>query len=359
MSSSGPLTFDSGLNSVSPSNSVSDSHPSSSHLSSSSSQTQSKCNGDSGVNMSPPPVNLKTHPSLRRRSNEGYGGTARTIQRSVSQDASSHTEDDLQFNYNRGTPSPESGPNEQLDERFRNRTQQISNSKEQYEFMRHPTKVRAESAPPIPGSASNYIQMKPSDKGRSMSESKVTLANGDYVNHVIPIDAKAPSENYENTGFNAMRVPPIPPKGTTENLATIREAESSSYENHTPSCSDYVNNSIKPVPGGQYENVSQNSLPPLASVNNYQNISLDPSASPRMNTHETVVLKKSEQKNSVKDHSGSLQYSEVDSGKLPKSSPPKLQRQYSDIDCNATKAVEAQQRQRTLQKEHSLQTKVH
>ena len=52
-----PQTFDSGLNSVSP-NSHSELH------SSSSSQTQSKLIDDSGVNMSPPPVNLKTHPSL-------------------------------------------------------------------------------------------------------------------------------------------------------------------------------------------------------------------------------------------------------------------------------------------------------
>ena len=35
--------------------------------------------------MSLPPINLKTHPSLRRRSNDGNGSAARTIQHSVSQ----------------------------------------------------------------------------------------------------------------------------------------------------------------------------------------------------------------------------------------------------------------------------------
>ena len=85
---------------------MSDTHLSSSH-------THSKLNGDSGINMSPPPVNLKTHPSLKRRKNEGNGSAARCIQRSVSQDASqmsslSHTEDDLQFSYGCETPSPKS-----------------------------------------------------------------------------------------------------------------------------------------------------------------------------------------------------------------------------------------------------------
>ena len=323
-----------------------------SHLSSS--QTQPKLNGDSGVNMSPPPINLKTHPSLRRRSNEGNGSVGRTIQRSVSQDAShtsgsSQIDDDLQFSCGRETPSPnsdKSSSNEQLDEGFRPRVQQLSNPKEQYEVMRHPTKPRTESAPPAPTGASNYVHMSPS--GRPMSDSTTALPASNYVNHVIPADMKAPVENYENTGFNAMRVPPIPAKGTADNLATIQEgATLGSYENHSLPDTTYVNNDIKPPSSA-------------ATVNNYQNVSLDPSASPRMNTHERVVLKKTERKNSVKDHSGSLQYSEIDNGMTTNSrSPPKLQRQYSDIDYNATMAVETQQKQRTMQKEHTQQMKVH
>lgn len=363
MSSSGPLTFDSGLNSVSPSHSVSDSHLSSS-------QTQPKLNGDSGVNMSPPPINLKTHPSLRRRSNEGSGSAGRTIQRSVSQDTShpsgsSQMDDDLQFSCGRETPSPnsdKSGSDEQLDEGFRSRAHQLSNPKEQYEVMRHPTKPRTESAPPAPTGASNYVHMSPSGNGRPVSDSRTVLPSNNYVNHVIPADMRAPIENYENTGFNGMRVPPIPAKGTADNLATIQEGTTlGSYENHSLPDPTYVNNDIKRIPSDQYENTSPNSSPPSSSaVNNYQNVHLDPSASPRTNTHERVVLKKTERKNSVKDQSGSLQYSEIDNGTTTNSrSPPKLQRQYSDIDYNATMAVETQQRQRTLQKEHAQQTKVH
>lgn len=368
MSSSGPLTFDSGLNSVSPSHSVSDS----SHLSSS--HTHSKLNGDSGVNMSPPPINLKTHPSLRRRSNDSSSSVStssvpRAIQRSVSQDASSssHIDDDLQFSCGRETPSPnsdKSDSNEQLDEGFRSRTQQVSQSKEQYEFMRHPTKPRTESAPPVAVGASDYVHMKPSDGGKTEGRRSLPIPERNYVNHTIPPDMKAPVENYENTGFNALKTPPIPSKGTTDNLATIKEGaplHCGSYENHTLPDATYVNNGIKPVPSDQHQNTSPASSPPSAAapVNNYQNISLDPSASPRMKTHERVVLKKTERKNSVKDN-GSLQYSEIDNTTPTSSvSPPKLQRQYSDIDYNATMAVEAQQRQRTLQKEHTQQMKVH
>jgi len=318
--------------------------------------------------MSPPPVNLKTHPSLKRRKNEGNGSAARCIQRSVSQDASqmsslSHTEDDLQFSCGRETPSPnsdKSDSNERLDEGFRNRTQQVSHSKEQYEFMRHPTKPRTESAPPAPASASNYIHMSPTD--RSVAENRRSLPTKNYVNHTIPSDMKAPVENYENTGFNAMRIPPVPTKGVTDNLTTIREgAALHSYENHELPGTNYVNNDIKPQASvDQYENTSPNASP-SATVNNYQNISLDSSASPRVHTHERVVLKKTERKNSVKDRSGSLQYSEIENGTLlaSTSSPPRLQRQYSDIDYNATMAVEVQQRQRTIQKEHTQQMKVH
>ena len=364
MSNSGPLTFDSGLNSVSPSHSVSDSHLSSS-------QIQSKLNGDSGVNMSPPPINLKTHPSLRRRSNDSNGSVAHVMQRSVSHDisqasSSSQLDDDLQFSCGRETPgsndSDKSDSNEQLDEGFRTRAQQLSQSKEQYEFMRHPSKPRTESAPPAPTGATNYVHMNPS--GKSTLESRRSLPTNNYVNHVIPADMKKPVENYENTGFNAMRTPPIPAKGIADNLITIKEgAPLGSYENHTLPENTYVNNDIRPLPSDQYENTSPHSSPPSAAtapVNNYQNITLDPSASPRMNTHEKVVLKKTERKNSVKDHSGSLQYSEVESGTSASSvSPPRLQRQYSDIDYNATMAVEAQQRQRTIQKEHAQQMKVH
>ena len=361
MSSSGPLTFDSGLNSVSPSHSVSDSQLSSS-------QTQSKHNGDSGVNMSPPPpINLKTHPSLRRRSNDSNSSVVHAMQRSVSHDASqasssSQLDDDLQFSCGRETPgSDKSDSNEQLDDGFRSRAHQVSHSKEQYEVMRHPSKPRTESAPT---GASNYVHMNPSGNGRSTSEGRRSLPTNNYVNHTIPVDMKAPMENYENTGFNAMRVPPIPSKGISDNLITIQEGTPlGSYENHSlPTDTTYVNNDIRPLPSDQYENTSPHSSPPSAAtpVNNYQNVTLDPSASPRMNTHEKVVLKKTERKNSVKDHSGSLQYSEIDSCTPVNSvSPPKLQRQYSDIDYSATMAVETQQRQRTIQKEHAQQMKVH
>ena len=251
MSSSGPLTFDSGLNSVSPSHSVSDSHLSSS-------QTQSKLNGESGVNMSPHPVNL-----LRRRNNDGNGSVACTIQRSVLQDAShasssSQLDDDLQFSYGRETASAssdKSGSNEQLDEGFRPLVQQVANPKEQYEFMRHPTKPRAESAPAAPVNTSNYVHMNPRPTSDCKTTPSTKLSN--YIN-VIPTDMKAPVENYENTGFNSMRVS-IPSKGTTENLATIQEGvPSSMYENHSLPDSTYVNNSIKPTPAEQYENTSPN-----------------------------------------------------------------------------------------------------
>ena len=86
ISSSGPVTSDSGLNSVSTnSHSVSESHLPTS-------QWQSKLNGDSGVNMSLPPINL--NPSLRRHSNDGNGSAARIIQHSVSQDSSASSEID-------------------------------------------------------------------------------------------------------------------------------------------------------------------------------------------------------------------------------------------------------------------------
>ena len=68
--------------------------------------------------------------------------------------------------------------------------------------------IGAESAPPLLTETSNYI------------------------NYVIPIDMKPPVENYENIGFNGMRVPLVSAKGTTEDLTTIWEAESqNSYEN--------------------------------------------------------------------------------------------------------------------------------
>ena len=362
MSNSGPLTFDSGLNSVSPNSHLE------SHLSSS--QTQSKLNSDSGINMSPPPVNLKTHPSLRRRGNDGNGSVGRTMQRSISQDtttsqvsSSSQLDDDLQFPYNCGreTPSPEAeksvGSNEQLDGGFRPRAQQVSSTREQYEVMKPPTKPRTESAPAALTNAANYVHMNPSSPARPMSDSRTVLPSSNYVNHVIPANMKTPVENYENTGFNAMRVPPIPAKGT-ENLATIQEqAPVGSYENHALPEHTYVNNSIKPLTS-EHKNTCGATASPVSS---YENVQLDPSASPRMNTHEKVVLKKTDRKNSVKDRAGSLQYSEIDSGIATSSvsSTPKFQRQYSDIDYNATMAVEAQQRQRTLQKEHTQQMKVH
>ena len=261
-----------------------------SHLSSS--QTQPKLNGDSGVNMSPPPINLKTHPSLRRCSNEGNGSVGHTIQHSVSQDASytsgsSQIDDDLQFSCGHETPSPnsdKSSSNEQLDEGFRPRAQQLSNSKEQYEVMRHP---KTESAPPAPTSTSNYVHM-----------SKMVLPASNYVNYVIPADMKAPVDNYENAGFNTMSVPPIP----------IQEgATRGSYENYSH---PDVNTDIKPPSSA-------------APMNNYQNVNLDPLASPRMNTHERVMLKKTERKILVKDRPGNLQYVEIDNGIIT-TSPPKL-----------------------------------
>jgi len=173
--------------------------------------------------MSPPPVNLKMHPSLRRRKNEGNGSVTRSIQHSVSQDAlsSSHSEDDLQFSYGCETPSPKSNSSERLDEGYHNHTLQVSHSEEQYEFMRHPTKPRTESVPPAPPSASNYIHMSPID--RSASENRRSLPTNNYVDHTIPLGMKAPVENYENVGFNAMRIPPVPAKRVTDNFVTIQE----------------------------------------------------------------------------------------------------------------------------------------
>ena len=67
-----------------------------------------------------------------------------------------------------------------------------------------------------------------------------------------------------------MSVPPIPAKGTADNLATIQEgATLGSYENHSLPDTTYVNNDIKPPSSA-------------APVNNYQNVNLDPLASPRM-----------------------------------------------------------------------------
>lgn len=95
-----------------------------------------------------------------------------------------------------------------------------------------------------------------------------------------------------------MRVPPIPSKGMADSLITIQEgAPLSSYENHSlPTDTTYVNNDIRPLPSDQYENTSPHSSPPSAAtpVNNYQNVTLDSSASPRMNTYEKVALKKTE-----------------------------------------------------------------
>ena len=62
------------------------------------------------------------------------------------------------------------------------------------QFMRHPTKP------------SNYIHMSPTD--RSTSENRRSLPAINYVNHTISPDMKAPVENYENTGFNALKIPP-------------------------------------------------------------------------------------------------------------------------------------------------------
>ena len=169
------------------------------------------------------------------------------MQRSVSQDASSSSqaEDDLQFSCGYETPSPNSGSNDQLDERFRPRTHQVKNAKDQYEFMRHPTKPRAESAHAAPVGVSNYVHMSPSANSRPMSVI-TNYASSDYVNHVI------------------LKV-------------------------------------------NQYESTSLASSPPSAKCH----IGSLGIISPRMNTHERVVLKKTERKNSVKD-SGNLQYSEVD-----------------------------------------------
>ena len=271
---------------------------SNSNLSISSSQTQ---NSDSGVNITPPPINLKTHPSLRRHSNKGSGTIGQTIQHSVSQDTShpsgsSHIGNDLEFSCGCETPSPNS--DEQLNEGFHPRTHQFTNPKDQYEVMRHPTKPRTESAPPAPMGASSYVHMSPSANGRPISDSRTALPTSNYVNHFIPADMKALVENYENTGFNALSVPPIPAKGTTENLATIQEGTTlTSYENHSLPDTTYVNNDIKRISSDQYENTSPNSSPPSSSsASNYQNVHLDPSALPRINTHERVILKKTERK---------------------------------------------------------------
>ncbi|XP_065898240.1 insulin receptor substrate 1-like isoform X2 [Dysidea avara] len=373
VSGSEPVTFDSGLNSVSPnSQSVSGSHLSTS--------THQRLNGDSGISTSPPPpVNLKTHPSLRRRSHERTSsqGSSVHVQRSLSIDTTttdssrasqlSHNEEDLQFSCGRETPNSEhSDPMEQQSETFRARAQQVSHGKETYEYMRHPTKPRTESAPPAPA-ASNYVQMNPSeDTNHRSKENRSSLPpSSNYVNHVIPADMKPPPENYENAGFNALRTPPLMPKGIPDNLATIKEGtplQQQVYENHSPpsASANYVNNEIKPASSEAYQNVS----PPLTSQlsQEYENVSLKMSSSPRLSTHENVILKKAERKNSVRDRAGSLQYSEIENTGSNSPSPTnKFNRQYSDVDYQATLAVETQQKDRTLQKEQhaAQQTKVH
>ena len=68
------------------------------------------------IRMSPPPVNLKTHPSLKFHGNDGNGSVGRIIQHSISQDTTSlqvssslQLDNDMQFPYNSGceTPSPD------------------------------------------------------------------------------------------------------------------------------------------------------------------------------------------------------------------------------------------------------------
>ena len=374
VNNSEPLTYDSGMNSISPnSQSVSGSHLSAS------SQTHQRLNGDSGIGTSPPPpVNLKTHPSLRRRHERTSSqGSGIHVQRSLSIDTTetsrtsqlSH-EDDLQFSCGRETPNSEhSDPLEQQSEAFRARAQQVPHGKEAYEYMRHPTKPRTESAPPAPV-GSNYVHMNPSEEGKQRSKENrsslppSTTTTSNYVNHVIPADMKAPSENYENIGFNAMRTPPLMPKG--DNLATINEGAALQQKVYEPpsALSNYVNSEIKPASSSElYQNVT----PPLTSQlsQEYENVSLkisSSSSSPRLSTHENVTLKKIERKNSIRDRSGSLQYSEIENNGSHSPSPTnKFNRQYSDVDYHATLAVETQQRDRTLQKEQraAQQTKVH
>lgn len=296
------------------------------------------------------------------------------MQRSLSIDTTttdssrtSQLEEDLQFSCGRETPNSEhSDPMEQQSETFRARSQQVSHGKEAYEYMRHPTKPRTESAPPAPAT-SNYVHMNPSEDGKQRSkENRSSLPPpGNYVNHVIPADMKPAPENYENTGFNALRTPPLMPKGVSDNLATIKEGaplKQQAYENHSPpsASANYVNNDIKSTSSELYQNVS----PPLSSQTSqeYENVSLKISSSPRLSTHEDVILKRVERKNSVRDRTGSLQYSEIENNGSNSPSPTnKFNRQYSDVDYQATLAVESQQRDRTLQKEQhaAQQTKVH
>ena len=236
-------------------------------------------NSDSGIDMSPPPFNLTAHPSLRRRSNDGDGSVGYTIQCAISQDittsqvsSSSQLDLDLQFPYNCVCETPSSdgaksgSSNEQLDGGFRPCGQQLSSTREQ--CINPPIKPRTESAPAAQTKESDYVHMNSGD-ATSMSD------NSNYVNHVIPVDIKPPVENYENTGFNDIIVPPI----QTENLANAQEqAPLGSYENHALRKNIYVNNIIKPLIS-EHKGTSGAAAP---AVRSYKNVQLDPSVSPRI-----------------------------------------------------------------------------
>ena len=228
------------------------------------------------------------------------GSLGRTVQHLTSQGtttsqvlSSSQLDNDLQFPYNCGceisSPDEEksAGSNKHLDGGFRPHAQQLSITREQYEVMKPPNKPKAKSAPAAPTNASNYIHMNPSGKARPMEDSRTSLPSSNCY-HLIPAYTKAPVENYENTGFNAMREPPISAKGT-ENLATIQEqAPIGLYENYElpGNTSSYVN---KPWISKE-KNTSGGAA---AAVCSYENVSQ------WMNTHENVEL--TDRKNSVKE----------------------------------------------------------
>ena len=228
--------------------------------------------------MSPPPVNLTAHPSLRRRSNDGDSRVGHTIQHAISQEtttsSSSRLNQDLQFPYNsgRGTPNSNIGKsessNKQLDGGFRPCGQQLSSTREQY--INPPIKPRIESAPEAVAKESEYVHMNSSANAQCMSD------NSNYVNHAIPADIKPPVENYENTGFHAMRVSL---KGT-ETLANIQEqAPLDSNENHALRKNTYVN-IIKPFIS-EHKDTSGAAAP---AVRCYENVQLNPPASQTQET---------------------------------------------------------------------------
>jgi len=185
------------------------------------SSTSHWCHNDgSGIGTSPPPpISLKTLPSLQKHSHESTSsqGSNVHVQRLSSIDTTttdslcasqlSHSKEDLQFSCGHEIPNSEySNPLKQQSESFHARSHRIFHGKEAYEYMRDPSKPRTEPAP-----TSYYVNVS---HGKQHSRSSL-LPSGNYINRVIPADMKPSFEDYENTGFNSLKTPPF---GVSDNL---------------------------------------------------------------------------------------------------------------------------------------------